>query len=381
MSNTSGQGLAGVVVADTRMSKVDGEQGRLYYAGYDISDLAEHATFEEVIYLLWNNKLPNEKELAAFKRQVAEEMAVPNEVLKMMHDLPKAAHPMGVLRTGLSMLGNYDPDAEDHSEAANKRKGLRLLAKTATLTAAWARIRDGKEAVSPRSDYSIAENFFYMMTNKEPDPVEAHAVDVYLILLADHGFNASTFTSRVVTSTDGDMYSAVTAALGALKGPKHGGANEAAMRMFLEIDEVDKVDDFFNKSVKEEGRKIMGIGHRVYKAPDPRGTVLKHHAKSLADASGNSKWYEIATRLEELALADDYFKERKLFANVDYYSAIVLYTLHIPVDLFTPLFAMSRMAGWTAHVIEQWADNRLIRPKGNYIGEIDVPYVELKDRK
>ena len=377
----TGKGLAGVVVADTRMSKVDGENGKLYYAGYNINDLAENATFEEVIYLLWNNALPTQAQLDEFKKSVSAEMAIPNEVISSLKNLPKEAHPMGALRTGVSMIGAFDSEAEDNSVEANKRKALRLLAKTTTLTAAWARIREGNEPIAPRDGSSIAENFVYMMTGKEPDETSVKAIDVYLILLADHGFNASTFTSRVVTSTDGDIYSAITAAIGALKGPKHGGANEAAMRMFMdEIGEVDKVDDFFTQRVKGEGFKIMGIGHRVYKAPDPRATVLKAHAHALAESTGNDKWFQIAEKLETLALADDYFKERRLFANVDYYSAIVLYTLNIPVDFFTPLFAMSRMAGWTAHVIEQWADNRLIRPKANYVGEIDTPWVAIADR-
>lgn len=382
MSAEAGKGLAGVVVANTTKSKVDGENGRLFYVGYSIDGLVEKSSgFEEVVYLLWNNKLPTEAELTEFKETIAAEMAVPYEILVAMKTLPTQAHPMGILRTAVSMLGNFDPDAEDNTERANKRKALRLLAKTTTATAAWARIREGKQAISPRADLSLAANFLYMMTGELPDETAVHAVDTYLILLADHGFNASTFTSRVVTSTDGDIYSAITAALGALKGPKHGGANEAAMRMFLEIDEVDRVDDFFTRQVKGEGRKIMGIGHRVYKAPDPRAIVLKQRASDLAQSTGNTKWFEIADKLESLALADEHFKERRLFANVDYYSAIVLYTLHFPVDFFTPLFAMSRMAGWTAHVIEQWADNRLIRPKASYVGEIDTPWVDIKDRK
>lgn len=381
MASGSGSGLAGVVVADTSKSKVDGENGRLYYCGYSIMDLAENASFEEVVYLLWNNKLPTRAELTEFKTAIATEMSVPYEILVFMKTLPTHSHPMGVLRTAVSMLGSFDPDAEDSSERANKRKALRLLAKTTTLTAAWARIREGKDPIPPRGDMSLAQNFVYMMRGEDPDETAVEAIDKYLILLADHGFNASTFTARVVTSTDGDIYSAVTAAIGALKGPKHGGANEAAMRMFLEIDEVERVDQFFNVQVQKEGRKIMGIGHRVYKAPDPRANVLKQHALALAKSTGSQKWYEIAAKLESLALADDYFIERKLFANVDYYSAIVLYTLSIPVDFFTPLFAMSRMAGWTAHVIEQWADNRLIRPKANYVGELDMPWVSIANRK
>jgi len=380
MSAGAGSGLAGIVIADTRKSKVDGVNGRLYYGGYSIFDLAEHATFEETAYLLWNDKLPTQSELDDFKQQIAGELSVPSQILDVLKLLPKDSHPMGVLRTGVSMLGNFDTEAEDNSPEANKRKALRLLAKTTTLTAAWARIREGKDPIEPKPEYSIAENFIYTMRGEAPEATDVRAVDIYLILLADHGFNASTFTGRVVTSTDGDMYSAITAAIGALKGPKHGGANEAAMRLFMEIGDIDKVDAFFADEVKGNGRKIMGIGHRVYKAPDPRGTVLHEQAKVLAESTNNSKWYELAKKLEELARNDDYFIERKLYANVDYYSAIVLYTLQIPVDFFTPLFAMSRMAGWTANIIEQWADNRLIRPSANYIGDIDLEWVAIGDR-
>ena len=297
-----------------------------------------------------------------------------------MKGFPKKSHPMGVLRSMISVLGVNDPDQEDNSEAANLRKARRLLAKTPTLTAAWARIRDGEEPIAPREDLGVAGNFIYMMKNAEPTETEIAATNVYLVLLADHGFNASTFTSRVVTSTDGDIYSAVVAAVGALKGPKHGGANEAAMNMFMEIGEIEAVDDWFKNEVQGSGRKIMGIGHRVYKAPDPRATVLRKHAEALATAGGAAKWFELAKKLEDLALADDYFIERKLYANVDYYSAIVLYMLGITPDMMTPLFAMSRMGGWTANIIEQWSDNRLIRPKANYVGEIDTPWVPLAER-
>lgn len=380
MSSTSGKGLAGLVVADTKKSKVDGENGRLYYEGYSIFDLAEHASFEEVAFLLLNERLPKSAELETFSKNVVSDMAVDGDILDLMKDFPKSAHPMSVLRTMVSILGVHDPDQDDHSMEANLRKARRLLAKTPTLTAAWSRIRDGQEVIAPRNDLGVAANFLYMLKGSEPIDTEIAATDVYLVLLADHGFNASTFTSRVVTSTDGDLYSAITAAIGALKGPKHGGANEAAMKMFMEIDDLDKVDAWFQNEVVGNGRKIMGIGHRVYKAPDPRATILRKHAEALANATGQSKWFDIAKRLEDLAMENDYFKERKLFANVDYYSAIVLYTLGIKPDMMTPLFAMSRMAGWTANVIEQWADNRLIRPKANYVGEIDLDWVPLEKR-
>lgn len=380
MSDNAGKGLAGVVVADTRKSKVDGENGRLYYVGYSIFDLAEHASFEEVAYLLLNNRLPNKAELDSFTKNIVGDMAVEAELLDVMKNFPSDSHPMGVLRTMVSLLGVHDPEQEDNSEEANLRKARRLLAKTPTLVAAWARIRANQDPIAPREDLGMAANFMYMLKNEAPSETEVAATNVYLVLLADHGFNASTFTSRVVTSTDGDLYSAMTAAIGALKGPKHGGANEAAMKLFMEIGEVDAVDAWFQNEVKANGRKIMGIGHRVYKAPDPRATVLRQHAEALAGSTGKAKWFDLAKKLEDLALADDYFIERKLYANVDYYSAIVLYTLGIEPDMMTPLFAMSRMAGWTANVLEQWSDNRLIRPKANYVGDVDVDWVPLDQR-
>ena len=375
------KGLAGIVVADTRKSKVDGVNGRLYYGGYNIFDLAANASFEEVSFLLWNDRLPTQSELDAFSKQVNAEMAIDDTIINMMKTFSKDAHPMAVVRTAVSFIGVQDPKAEDNSVKENTRKALVLLSKVPTIVAAWNRIRQGKEPIDPREDLSLAGNFVYMFNGgKEPSQTEIDATNVYLILLADHGLNASTFTSRVVTSTDGDLYSAVTAAIGALKGPKHGGANEAAMKMFMEIGAVDKVEAFFKNEVKGNDRKIMGIGHRVYKAPDPRGKVLKDQSEALANSTGNAVWFEVAKTLEGFAMEDDYFIDRKLFANVDYYSAIVLYTLGIEPDMMTPLFVMSRIAGWTANIIEQWADNRLIRPKANYVGDIDLAWVNIGNR-
>jgi citrate synthase len=374
------KGLAGVVVGETRLSLVDGENGRLYYAGYSIADLAAHATFEEVVYLLWYYKLPTRAELEKFQQAINAEVDVPSQIIDMFHSLPKEAHPMGVLRTAVSMLGQFDPEADDPSIEANWRKAYRLLAKTNTLTAAWGRIRQGKEYVPPRRDLSLAANFLYMFKGEVPDPAAAHALDTYLIVLADHGFNASTYTARAVTSTESDIYSAITAAIGSLKGPRHGGANEAAMRMFFEIGDESNVEQFFNEQVKGKGRKIMGIGHRVYKTYDPRATFFREHSRQLAAATGNVRWFNLAKKLEDMALADAYFQERRLYANVDYYTAIALYTMDIPVDFFTPLFAVSRVAGWSAHVIEQWQDNHLVRPSVTYTGPEDLPWIPIDQR-
>ena len=381
MAEEQKKGLEGVVVADTRLSRVQGDIGKLIYGGYDILDLADRTSFEEVIHLLWYGKLPNAAELDRLHRALAAEMALPDALIAMMKTYPKAAHPMAVLRTAVSTLGLYDPEAEDSSPEANQRKAIRLTAKMPTIIAAWARILAGQEPVAPRADLGIAANFVYMLHNAEPNLTEVSAIDVYLVLHADHGMNASTFTSRVVTSTDGDMYSAVTAAIGSLKGPKHGGANEAAMRMFAEVSQAESVDKWFQDEVKGKGRRIMGIGDRVYKALDPRAVVLSKHAAALCQRNNRCELYNVAKRLADLAAADEYFIERKLYPNVDYYSAIVLDAVGIPTDMMTPMFAMSRIAGWSAHIIEQWADNRLIRPLDNYVGPQDLKWVPLAERQ
>jgi citrate synthase len=374
------KGLEGVVIADTRLSKVMGDIGRLIYSGYDIQDLAENASFEEVVYLLWHNVLPTKAQLDEFRKTLIGDMALPAPMLTAMKTYPLSAHPMGVLRTAVSALGLHDPAAEDNSPEANKRKAQHLTAKIPTIIAAWARIRRGKEPIAPRNDLGIAANFLYMLHGTMPSDVEIDVVNVYLVLLADHGMNASTFTSRVVTSTDGDMYSAVTAAIGSLKGPKHGGANEAAMRMFREVSEADSVEAWFNAEVKGKGRRIMGIGHRVYKALDPRADVLRRRTEELCRVREKCGMLDVALALADLASKDQYFIERKLYPNVDYYSSIMLDAIGIETDMMTPLFAMSRIAGWTAHIIEQWNDNRLIRPRGNYVGPMDLQWVPIDER-
>jgi citrate synthase len=380
MADEQKKGLEGAVIADTRLSRVMGDVGRLIYCGYEISDLAEHAAYEEIVYLLWNQKLPTRAELQEIRKALTAEMPLSAGEIDIMRRFPSKAHPMGILRTAVSTLGLFDPTAEDNSPEANQRKALRLTAKMPTVIAAWARIRQGKDPIPPRTDLTFAANFIYMLTGKDPDPVAVDALNVYLVLLADHGMNASTFTSRVVTSTDGDMYSAITAAIGSLKGPKHGGANEAAMRMFFEIGSPDNVEKWFNEEVKGKGRRIMGVGHRVYKAFDPRADVLKRHVDKLGPGAKENPVFQIATRLEKMVMADPYFVERKLFPNVDYYSSIVLDAIGVETDLQTPLFAMSRIAGWSAQVIEQWADNRLIRPLDSYIGPMDLQWVPLEQR-
>jgi citrate synthase len=381
MSQVAKKGLDGTIIGDSRLSLVDGTAGRLIYAGYKIEDLAANALYEEVVHLLWNDRLPNAAELETLRANIAAAAEVPNEVLGQMMLMPKDANPMAVLRTAASALSLYDPDSEDNSLPANWRKATRLTGQITTLTAAWPRIRRGLKPIAPRPDLNLAQNFIYMMTGQEPDKAAADAINAYMVLLTEHGMNASTFSSRVTISTGSDMHSAIVSAIGTLKGPAHGGANTEAMKMFMEIGSPDHVRDWFRVEVKEHGKRIMGIGHRVYKALDPRAAVLRDRAEALAHASGNDKWFQIADQLANLARQDNFFIERNLYPNVDYYSAIVLYTLNIDIDMFTPLFAMSRIAGWTAHIIEQMTDNRLIRPDVNYVGPTDLEWVAVEKRK
>ncbi|MEL6269517.1 MAG: citrate/2-methylcitrate synthase [Chloroflexota bacterium] len=376
---TSG-GLEGVIVADSTTSLVNGAEGKLTYSGYWIEDLAANSLFEEVEFLLWNNRMPNQAELDELVKAVAAGAVLPDGIITLMKGLPKDSNPMGVLRTVVSALAHYDPDSENNTDKdVAKQKAIRLTGQITSATAAWERIRVGEEPVAPRPNYNLAQNFVYMLKGEEPDETTWRAINVYLVLLAEHGMNASTFTSRVTTATISDMHSAVTAAIGTLKGPAHGGANTAAMNQFLDVGEPENVENWFQTKVKDGGGRIMGIGHRVYKAPDPRGAILKEQARALAEQAGNMKWFDIAEGLEKRARQDDFFIERNLFPNVDYYSAIVLYTLGIPVDSFTPLFAMARIAGWSAHIIEQMG-GRLIRPKANYVGEMGLEYVPVESR-
>ncbi|MCU0512319.1 MAG: citrate/2-methylcitrate synthase [Anaerolineae bacterium] len=367
-------------MADTTTSLVDGENGRLIYAGYSIEDLAEHSTFEEVAYLLWHNRLPTAAELEALRSQIASAAAVPNTVLAMMEMLPKKSDPMAVLRTMVSALAHFDPDSENLTDKdVALKKAVKLTGQITTLCAAWDRIRKGQNPVPPRVDLNLSENFVYMLTGKSPDATAAHAIDTYMVLLAEHGMNASTFSSRVTTATGSDMHSAVVSAIGTLKGPSHGGANAEAMRMFLEIGSPDNVEPWFKREVKEHERRIMGIGHAIYKAYDPRAAILRTRAEALAKTTGNTAWFEIADKLANIARGDNFFIERKLYPNVDYYSAIVLYTLELDVDMFTPLFAMARIAGWTANIIEQMG-GRLIRPDSNYVGPMSLKWVAADQR-
>jgi citrate synthase len=368
-------GLEGIVAAATQTSLVDGKNGRLVYRGYDIDDLADHSTYEEVAYLVWYGRLPNGKELAELEHSLAIQRELPKEIERLIGEAPKTAHPMDVLRTAVSALGMYDPDARDNSQEANLRKAIRLTAQVPTVVAFFDRLRSGKEVVHPKQSGNLAQNFLHMLFGAEPDPEVARIFDVCLILHTEHGLNASTFSARVTASTLSDMHSAITSAIGTLKGPLHGGANEQVMETLLEIGEVDRARDMINEKLKKHQR-VMGFGHRVYKTEDPRATILRRHSEALGRRTDQLKWYEISREVEK-TMRDD---KPDLYPNVDFYSASVYYMMGIPIDEFTPIFAISRMAGWTAQLLEQYANNRLIRPESEYTGPPSLKYVPIDER-
>jgi citrate synthase len=367
-------GLQDVVVDTSKICAIDGEKGTLGYCGYDIHDLAAHSTFEEVVYLLWNGRLPNADELDEFESELAGNRSVPPEILDLLKTLPAPQHPMETLRTAVSALSLFDPEANDISEEANRRKALRLTAQLSTLVAAYARIRQGREAISPVPKLNHAANFLYMLSGQKPDDESAHWFDVALVLHADHSFNASTFAARVTASTLSDMHSAITTGIGTLKGPLHGGANEQVMKMLLEIQTADRVDDYV-LSLLAQKKKVMGFGHRVYRTQDPRATVLRKMSEILCQRAGQPQWFEISKKIEDLMI-----REKQINANVDFYSASAYYVLGIPVDFYTLVFALSRISGWTAHVLEQYAHNKLIRPLAEYTGPQSLKYIPVDQR-
>jgi citrate synthase len=373
-SPTFKAGLEDVVAGTSDICFIDGREGRLVYCGYDIKDLAEHSTFEETIFLLYNKRLPTKAELEAFDAKLKSYRAVPSEVLAVMKGLPKEIHPMAALRTAVSLLGNYDPAAEKTGAEAYQETCIKLTAQVATVVAAWERIRNGKEPVAPRTDLSHAANFLYMLFGTEPDPFHARVFDIALILHADHELNASTFSGRVTIATLTDIYSAVTAAVGTLKGPLHGGANEQVMKMLEEIGSIENVEPWIKEALAQK-KKIMGFGHRVYKTKDPRAYILEKLSEEVGQRAGNTKWFEMTRKVEETVL-----KEKGLYPNVDLYSGSAYYVMGIPTDLFTPIFAVSRISGWTAHILEQLANNRIIRPRAEYTGPERLEYVPVEKR-
>lgn len=378
MANSGG--LAGTEVAEISTCLIDGEEGRLSYAGYEIEALAEHALFEEVCCLLLDGELPNVEQLEELRQHIATSAVLPAEIISLLESLPHDANPMAVLRTAVSALGLYDADSEAALDKdAMRRVVIRLCGQVTAITAAWARIRSGQAAIPARTDLTLAGNFVHMMFNREPDETTTSAINSYLVLLAEHGLNASTFAARVITATGSDVHSAIVGGIGTLKGPAHGGANSEAMRMFQEIGSVENVRSWFEREVKQGGRRIMGIGHRVYKAPDPRAAILQGHADALSRRMGDRRWYEIATALAQTAATDEYFIKRRLFPNVDYYSAVLLASLGLEIDLFTPLFAVARTIGWGVHAIDQ-RGGRLIRPKGRYVGPPPRGFIPISER-
>jgi citrate synthase len=370
------RGLKDVYFATSEASFIDGAIGKLLYRGYNIDDMARNATFEETVYLLLYGKLPTAKELSDFDAQLRANRSLPREVLQII-ELVKASHPMDVLRTAISALSAFDPDTADNSREATLRKGLRLTAQAPTIVAVHDRIRQGKSAVEPNPQLGHAENFLYMLFGKEPDPEEAKLIDLDFVLHAEHGSNASAFAARVTASTLADLHCAVTSGVATLKGPWHGGAAEAVMKMALEIGTPERASDYA-RGLLESGGRIMGFGHRVYHAEDPRARHMRDRSKWLAERKGEPRWYQILVELEE---AMQPYAAKGICVNVDFYAGSVYYLLGVAEDLFIPIFAMGRIPGWTLQVMEQFADNILIRPLTEYVGPMDVPYVPITDRR
>ncbi|MDT8859419.1 citrate synthase [Alkalihalobacillus sp. MEB130] len=371
MSTT--RGLEGIVATQSSVSSII--ESVLTYQGYDIDDLADNASFEEVIYLLWNGSLPKADELSQFTLELASHAEIPKEIIDQMKAYPiDKVHPMAALRTAISSLALFDEDADVMDEDANRLKAIKIQAQIPTIVTAFSRLREGLEPVAPRKDLGFAANFLYMLTGNEPDEIAINAFNKALVLHADHELNASTFTARVCVATLSDVYSGITAAIGALKGPLHGGANEAVMKMLLEIESVDNVEPYIRKALDNK-EKIMGFGHRVYKDGDPRAKHLREMSKRLTEITGETKWYEMSKQINDMVTG-----EKGLLPNVDFYSASVYHSLGIKHDLFTPIFAVSRASGWLAHILEQYSNNRLIRPRAEYIGPNKQSYIPIEQR-
>ncbi|EZH66747.1 citrate synthase [Bacillaceae bacterium JMAK1] len=371
MSQT--RGLEGVVATTSSVSSIIDDV--LTYQGYHIDDLAEQSSFEEVVYLLWNGKLPTKQELDAFSKALIANMQVPDEIFNYMKAYPIAdVHPMAALRTAISQLGLYDKDADKIDVETAKKSAIKLQAKVATVVTGFARIRNGKEPIQPKEGLSFAANFLYMLNGEEPNEIAEDAFNKALVLHADHELNASTFTARVCVATLSDIYSGITAAIGALKGPLHGGANERVMQMLSEIEQPENVDSYV-QGMFDKKEKIMGFGHRVYKNGDPRAKHLREMSKKLGGITGEDKWYNMSLQIEKIVT-----EEKGLLPNVDFYSASMYHSLGIDHDLFTPIFAVSRVSGWNAHILEQYSDNRLIRPRAEYVGPGKQQYVSIENR-
>ena len=371
---TIARGLKGVQVADSTICLVNGTEGRLLYRGYDIDDLARNSTFEEVAYLLFKGDLPDRSELTAFQEDLARHAKLPEPVSEFLRTLPKTVQPMSALRSAVSVAGIYDPLAEDESPEGNFQKSIRLTAQIATIVAAVRRLRDGNEPVTPHPELGFAANLMYMLGGTEPSEDAAKAMDLILILHAEHGLNASTFTARVISATLTDLYSAITGAIGALKGKLHGGANTEVLKTLKQLGSVENIAPWV-KEVRAKKGTFMGFGHAVYQTEDPRAKHLKEYSKRVGEETGDTKWYEMSVEMEKLVYA-----AIQRHCNVDFYSASVQHVMGIPGELFTCIFAASRIVGWCAHVLEQLADNKIIRPSANYVGERNRKYVPIEER-
>ena len=373
-NSVSSKGLKGVIAADSAISFIDGEEGRLLYRGYNIHELAEQSTFEEVAYLLLKGELPDREQLQEFTAALSRNRGISPRVIEFLRSLPRDEVPMSALRTAVSLAGIYDPQAEDNSPEANFEKSIRLTGLISSLVAAIHRLRQGLDPVPPKSDLSHSANFMYMLNGKVPSPDETKAMDLILILHAEHGLNASTFAARVIAATLSDLYSVMTGAVGALKGPLHGGANTEVLKTLMEINDIGNVERWI-ESVKARKGIFMGFGHAVYHVEDPRAIHLKDLSRRLGEQAGEPKWYEMSVKIEQL-VKEAIHKN----CNVDFYSASLQYYMGIPGDLFTCVFAASRIAGWCAHVLEQWVDNKIIRPSANYTGCPERSFVPLASR-
>lgn len=372
--STANKGLKGVIAADSAVCDIDGVEGKLIYRGYNIHELAEHSTFEEVCYLLLKGELPNREQLAEFSNTLAQHRTLAPDVTAFLRSLPHDVLPMTALRSAVSVAGAYDPLAEDDSPTANHEKTIRMIGIMATLVAAIHRLRQGLEPLEPTTHLGHAANFMYLLNGREPSADEAKAMDLILVLHAEHGFNASTFAARVISATLSDLYSVICGAIGALKGPLHGGANTEVIRALMEIGDVSHVESYV-ESVRARKGKFMGFGHAVYQVEDPRARHLKELSRRLGIEKGETKWYDMSAKMEKL-VNETIHKQ----CNVDFYSASLQHYMGIPGELFTCIFAASRIAGWCAHVLEQWEDNKIIRPSSNYIGQPERSYVAIDKR-
>ena len=368
------RGLENVAAAETRISYVDGVNGQLFYQGYNIHDIAEKVSYEEVVFLLWNAHLPTKDELSTFRSELVAGMRIPSQVVEMIKLTPPTSHPMSILRTAVSMLSIYDPDTEDIGSHGNLRKAIRLVAQIPTIIADIYRVRKRQPLLLPDPNFGIAANFLYMLRGTPPDELEQKVIDLVMVLHADHGFNASTFTARVIASTLSDMHSALVGGIGALKGPLHGGANQKVMKMLREIDNVDMVQAYI-EGMLENKKRIMGFGHRVYRVEDPRARHLRKYSELLSERIGKRYLFEISHRIEKIV------KDAKdIYPNVDFYSATVQNALGIPEDYYCTVFTAARSSGWIAHIMEQYGDNRLIRPTSKYIGEMGRSFIPIENR-